>query len=101
MHSLETIQKINHCSRKVQTNFNRDSSFCRSSQGFVLHSAVHRSTVFVSKLDHPECFQVCVRFFARASQPARNGFIEALVEGLDPSQARLNGIARNRKPQKV
>jgi len=99
MHSLETIQKINHRSCKVQTNFNRDSSFCRSSRGFVLHSAVHRSTVFVSRSEHPESFQVCVRFLARASQPACNGFIEALVEGLDPVQARANGLARRRKTQ--
>ena len=99
MHSLETIQKINQRRLQLQTNFNRDSSFCRSSKGFVLHSAVHRSTVFVSKLEHSECFQVCVRFFARASKPACNGFIEALVEGLDPAQARLNGLARSRKTQ--
>ena len=99
MYSLQTINKINRRTSELKTNFNRDSSFCRSSRGFVLHSAVHRSTVFVCKLEHPESFKVCVRFLARASQPACNGFIEALVEGLDPVQARANGLARRRKTQ--
>jgi hypothetical protein len=87
----------NRFATKPQTNFNRDSSFYRSKHGFVLHSAVHRSTAFVSEYDHPECFRVCTRFFARASQQACNGFIEALVAGLDPTQARANGRARSRK----
>ena len=98
MYSLDVIKSINaRAVRAPETNFNRNSSFCRSLKGYVLHSGSERSTVFVSEIEHPECFRACRIYFRRAGAEARNGFIEAIVAGCDPTQARRNGRARARR----
>ena len=54
---------------------NRDCSYCRSRAGLVLHSAVHRSTVFLSK-DSP-IFRDTLRKLKRRTQAGRNRLIES------------------------
>lgn len=53
----------------------RDCSYCRSRAGLVLHSAVHRSTVFLSK-DSP-IFRDTLRKLKRRTQAGRNRLIES------------------------
>lgn len=53
----------------------RDSSFFRSRAGLVLHSAIHRSTVFLSK-DAPN-FRATLASLKRRTQAGRNKLIES------------------------
>ena len=53
----------------------RDCSFCRSRSGLVLHSAVHRSTVFIYATD-PR-FPAILRSLKRRTQAGRNRLIES------------------------
>lgn len=54
----------------------RDSSFCQTKSGLVLHSAVHRSTCFLPA-DCPP-FKSILRKLKRRTQAGRNRLIEAI-----------------------
>jgi hypothetical protein len=53
----------------------RDCSYCRSRSGLVLHSAIHRSTVFIYATD-PR-FPSILRKLKRRTRAGRNRLIES------------------------
>lgn len=78
MHSLETINALN--SRpKVHTPWNRDSSCLKSRGGYVIHSALHRSTAFVDPDEHAETFKALLSI--AHNRKALNAFIPAIIGG--------------------
>lgn len=80
MYSLETIIAINNRPQKLKTAiFHRDSSFCKSRGGFVIHSAAHRSTSFIDPVDHPES-HAAFSYWSRQGQAAVNAFVPTLVQ---------------------
>ena len=78
MYSLATIQAINNRTFVRRDNFNRDSSACFSRGGAVIHSGIHRSTLFIHAERHAESF-ACLKAW-KGNQKALNGFIVALTE---------------------
>lgn len=54
----------------------RDSSYCKTKAGLVLHSAVHRSTCFLPA-DCPP-YKSILRKLKRRTQAGRNRLIEAI-----------------------
>lgn len=100
MYSLETIQELNERRVALKTNFNRDSSACQSSRGFVIHSGIHRSTAFIDATEHVECY-ASFAFWRRKGQAAINGFIESLIESGSLEQAESSALERCRKGWKI
>lgn len=76
MYPLATIHAINNRPRIIRDNFNRDSSACFARGGFVIHSGIHRSTLF---LFSPESVQSC-RYWKSRGQKALNAFVVSFVE---------------------
>jgi hypothetical protein len=78
MHALETIHALNERKTTRRDNFNRDSSACFARGGAVIHSGIHRSTLFIHAERNQEAFQALQ--FWKKNQKALNGFIVGLVE---------------------
>ena len=78
MLGLQELHAVNRRTRIIRDNFNRECSFCQSRGGFVLHSGVHRSAVFVSGTEHPEA-HAAFTYWSGQGQPAVDAFITALV----------------------
>lgn len=76
----ELVALNNRPQTRILDNFNRDSSFCESRSGFVLHSAVHRSTSFVSRDEHPDSY-FAASYWLRQGQEAVNAYVPAIVGG--------------------
>ena len=79
MFCLEVIKSESFQSppRKI-TPWERECSYCQSHAGFVIHSAAQRSTAFISKADHPECWEAA-SFWLKASPASRDAFIESIM----------------------
>lgn len=77
--------------RKLHTAENRDSSALLSRRGYVIHSAVHRSTAFVCGENHPEGFASLV-YWIKAGQAASNAWIVATVSDASLEDCNLAAI---------
>jgi predicted DCC family thiol-disulfide oxidoreductase YuxK len=87
MFCLEVIKSESFQSPpKIITPWERECSFCQSSVGFVIHSAAQRSTAFISKTDHAECWEAA-SFWLKASPAARDAFIEGIMMDLTVADA--------------
>lgn len=76
MYSLEVIKSPSFQSPPARTGeHNRDCSFHITRSGIILHSALHRSTLFVSR-DAPT-FGITAGYLKRVGQKRVNAFIEA------------------------
>lgn len=75
MYPLSTIHAINERPRKRRDNFNRDSSACFSRGGAVIHSGIHRSTLFLHSKESLESLG-----YWKRNQKALNGFVVGFVE---------------------
>lgn len=91
----ELIALNNRPQTRILDNFNRDSSFCESRSGFVLHSAIHRSTSFVSKEEHPDSY-FAASYWLRQGQEAVNAYVPAIVggESLETAERAAFGATR-------
>jgi hypothetical protein len=78
MIALPELIALNNRKTVIRDNFNRDSSCCKSRQGYVIHSGIHRSTAFVSSIDHPEGFE-SLEYWKAKGQAALNGWIVATI----------------------
>jgi hypothetical protein len=78
MIALDDLIAINKKTVTIRDNFNRDSSCCKSRGGYVIHSGIHRSTAFVSSVEHPEGFE-SLEFWKDKGQAALNGWIVAAI----------------------
>jgi hypothetical protein len=81
-------------------NFNRDSSSVQSAAGFVIHSGVHRSTAFISKTDHADCWHAFT-YWRQQGQAAINAFVEAIIDGSDLATAESNAFHATRQDWRV
>lgn len=88
MISLPYLIRLNETPRIIRDNFNRDSSACKSRQGYVIHSGVHRSTAFVSLPDAIQSLEFWRDF------GGLNPWVEATIEGLELEDCELNAISR-------
>lgn len=79
MIALAELKALNNRPRIRRDNFNRDCSFVESSKGFVIHSATHRSTAFISKEEHPDCW-FAFTYWSKQGQAAVNAFITAIID---------------------
>ncbi len=77
----------------LKTNFNRDSSFCASRRGYVIHSGIHRSTAFISAEEHNESWNA-LTYWKGQGQAAINGFIEAIINDSSLDEAEKTAISR-------
>ncbi len=93
MYCLEVIHSLNNNPPRIKDNFNRDSSFCQSKRGYVIHSGVHRSTAFVDNEEHPESWQA-LTYWKGQGQGAVNGFIEAIINDCSLDTAEKTAISR-------
>ena len=96
MHALETIIAMNEKPRVIRDNFNRDSSFCVSRSGFVIHSGIHRSTAFISKDECPDSW-FAFQYWSKQGQQAINAFIVAIIDGASLDGAERNAFHATRK----
>ena len=94
MIGLAELKALNARPPAIRDNFNRDSSCVESAKGFVIHSAVHRSTAFVDKVKHADCF-FALQYW-KHDQRALNGFIEAILDDSSLETANANAFARSR-----
>lgn len=82
MYSIEVIKSASFQNpTKLRDNFNRDCSICKSSAGFVIHSAALRSTAFVSVACDKPTHDACAFFHHRKNQKAINKWIECVMAG--------------------
>ena len=95
MIALDYLIQLNNRPRQRRDNFNRDSSFVESSTGFVIHSAVHRSTAFVSRRDHPKGWHA-FSYWKAQGQAAVNAFIEATIADCDLDECEAHAFTRTR-----
>jgi len=80
MHCLEVIKSASYQNpAKLQDNHNRDCSICKSTAGFVIHSAALRSTAFVSVECDKPTHDACAFFHRRGDQSAINAWVERAV----------------------
>ena len=100
MIALEYLIKINEKKTVIRDNFNRDSSFVQSSQGFVIHSGIHRSTAFISKEEHPNGW-FSFTYWKEQGQAAINGFIEATIDGYSLADCEAEAFRRSRPDWQV
>ena len=91
MYCLEVIQKINNRPRERRDNFNRESSYCQSARGFVIHSGIHRSTAFIDKEEHPDCW-FAFSYWRQQGQAAVNAFITAIIDDAELDTAEANAF---------
>jgi hypothetical protein len=94
MIGLAELKSLNNRPPAIRDNFNRDSSCVESAKGFVIHSAVHRSTAFVDKARHADCF-FALQYW-KCEQRALNGFVEAIIDDSTLETAEANAFARSR-----
>lgn len=100
MISLPELIALNNRPPVRRDNFNRDSSFVQSKAGFVIHSGIHRSTAFVSKEDHADCW-FAFSYWSKQGQAAVNAFIEAIIDGGTLDTAEENAFRKSRPGWKV
>ena len=94
MYCLEVIQSPSYqAGKQIKDNHNRDSSFCKSRSGFVIHSGVHRETAFISAVDHAEGHAAASYWFA-CGQLATNGFIEATIGDIGLDGCEQNALSK-------
>jgi hypothetical protein len=94
MYSIDIIKSDTYqAGRIIRDNFNRDSSLCFSVRGCVLHSGIHRSTIFISA-SNP--FHSALRYWHKQEQAAINGLVEAIVDGYGEEQAEENACKKAR-----
>lgn len=90
---MKSLEFLNQDYPKIQGNQNRDSSLCKSSQGYVIHSGIHRSTAFVSPTKFPDTYSG-LEFWKFQGQGAINGFIETIIDGGSVKQAEFEACKR-------
>jgi len=93
MYCLEVIKSINEKPIAIRDNFNRDSGFCQSKAGFVIHSGIHRSTGFIDKEELPDAWQ-SFNYWRQLGQAAINGWIEASIEDCPLDDCEATACAR-------
>lgn len=76
--------------RIIRDNFNRDSSFCESPNGTVIHSAVHRSTCFLYKEDSS---YAVFQYWKEQGQASINAYIVAAVNECSENSRELAAIS--------
>lgn len=87
MYCLEVIKSESYQNPpRILDNYNRDCSLCRSSAGYVAHSAVTRSTHFASRTEHEETY-VLYYWVHGISQLAVNVAVEHIQAGYSVPQA--------------
>ena len=89
MISLPYLIQANNKVAKLNTNFNRDSSFVRSRGSYVIHSGIHRSTAYLTG-EGITAFD----YWSKQGQLAINGFVEATIDGASLEDCELNAIAK-------
>ena len=100
MIGLQELRALNNKPPVIRDNFNRDSSSVQSAMGFVIHSGIHRSTAFISKTDHPDCW-FAFQYWRQQGQKAINAFIEAIIDDADLDTAEANAFHATRPGWKV
>lgn len=94
MYSLEILKSESFQNRKAPGgNFDRDCSFHVTRSGLILHSAVHRNTLFVSR-ETPD-FTPLHRYLSKASQRRANACIEAYFSDTIPTVHAAIAAARS------
>lgn len=96
MYCLEVIKSKGFQSpAKIVGNHKRDSSFCESRSGYVIHSGIHRSTAFISKVDHQDA-SFAFQYWSKQGQDAVNGFVESAINCEDLALWEESAFIRSR-----
>jgi hypothetical protein len=100
MIGLAELKALNARPPVIRDNFNRDSSSVQSAKGFVIHSGIHRSTAFISKTEHANCW-FAFQYWREQGQAAVNAFIEVIIDDGELETAEANAFHATRKGWQV